>query len=177
MGGSFFAAARAPRPPFPPGGPRGARSLASPETGAATPLNRSKCVARYIEFCAAGKPAAGGHDVPGPRRGKGSGMPGQPNKYPRPEGGVLRMAPGRGQRRPCRIRSAQQFTARACLGSFPDSSRTSFRFSDPMQNRGSTEVNPMQFLSSIASVLTMPRGHGFLCCTKRKRHTGALLIN
>jgi hypothetical protein len=37
-------------------------------TGAATLLSRSKCVARYIEFCAAGKPAAGGHDVPGPRR-------------------------------------------------------------------------------------------------------------
>lgn len=88
------------------------------------------------------------------------------NKYPRPEGGVLRMAPGRGQRRPCRIRSAQQFRARACLGSFPESSRTSFRFSGPVQNRGSTEVNPMQFLSSIASVLTMPRGHGFLCRTK-----------
>ena len=35
-----------------------------------------------------------------------------------------------------------------------------------MQNRGSKEVNSTQFLSSIASVLTMPRRHGFLCCIK-----------
>ena len=45
-----------------------ARSLASPETAAARPLTRSKCVERYIEFSSAGKPAEGGHDVPGPRR-------------------------------------------------------------------------------------------------------------
>ena len=63
-----FFAPRAPWPPFPPGGPRGARPLASPETAAATPLTRSKCVERYIEFSSAGKPAEGGHDVPGPRR-------------------------------------------------------------------------------------------------------------
>jgi len=87
-------------------------------------------------------------------------------KYPRPEGGVLQMSPGRGQRRPCRIQSAQQLTARACLGSFPNSSRTHSRSSGSLQRRGSTEGNSMQFLSSIASALTTPRGHGFLCCTK-----------
>ena len=65
-----FFAPRAPWPPFPPGGPRGARPLASPETVAATPLIRSKCVERNIEFSSAGKPAEGGHDVPGPRRNR-----------------------------------------------------------------------------------------------------------
>ena len=60
-------APRAPGPPS-PWGTRGARSLASPETAAARPLTRSKCVERYIEFSSASKPAEGGHDVPGPRR-------------------------------------------------------------------------------------------------------------
>ena len=68
LGEKPFSAPRAPWPPFPPGGPRGARPLASPEPGATTLLTHSKSVERYIEFSAAGKPAEGGHDVPGPRR-------------------------------------------------------------------------------------------------------------
>src|SRR6266850_2567415 len=54
--------------PSPPG--RGAFGAPdrSPEARATTPLIGSMSVERCTGFCAVGKPATGGHDVPGPRR-------------------------------------------------------------------------------------------------------------
>src|SRR6267142_4845333 len=55
-------------PPLPPGGAEGRSPPASPQARAATTSVGSMSVERYIGFCAAGNPAARGHEVPGPRR-------------------------------------------------------------------------------------------------------------
>ena len=57
-------------PPSTQFGCSGGRLGASPPADATSAAEHSRSSARYIGSCAAGKPAAGGHDVPRPRRRK-----------------------------------------------------------------------------------------------------------
>ena len=88
------------------------------------------------------------------------------HKEPRPKGVVLPNGPWKGPSTP-RPRPTRSPVPDSCVLRTSPESLTNIPLRFKLRpTGGSRKARSMQFLSSIASVPTMPRGQGFLCYTK-----------